>query len=223
MTTMTIADWLPVLGQGILETLYMTLISSLLAYVIGLPLGLWLVVTAPDGIRPNAAVSRIAGGLVNALRSAPFLILLMALIPLSRLITGTSIGSTAMIPPLTIAAFPFVARLVESSAKEVDRGVIEAALSMGASPLQVVTKVILPEAKPSLITGATIAVTTIMGYTAMAGVCGAGGLGAIAINYGYYRYQYAIMWIIVILLIVIVQIFQSIGNLLAFRCDRRIR
>jgi len=216
-------DWLPVIGVGILETLYMTLVSTLFAYLIGLPLGLWLVVTNPDGIRPNAAVSHIAGGIVNALRSAPFLILLMALIPLTRIITGTSIGSTAMIPPLVIAAFPFVARMVESSAKEVDRGVIEAALSMGSSPLQVVTKVILPEARPSLITGATIAITTILGYTAMAGVCGAGGLGAIAINYGYYRYQTGIMWVMVILLIVIVQIFQSIGNWLAFRCDRRIR
>jgi len=220
---MTIMDWLPVIGVGILETLYMTLVSTLFAYLIGLPLGLWLVVTNPDGIRPNAAVSHIAGGIVNALRSAPFLILLMALIPLTRIITGTSIGSTAMIPPLVIAAFPFVARMVESSAKEVDRGVIEAALSMGSSPLQVVTKVILPEARPSLITGATIAITTILGYTAMAGVCGAGGLGAIAINYGYYRYQTGIMWVMVILLIVIVQIFQSIGNWLAFRCDRRIR
>lgn len=220
---MSFAEWLPVIGQGILETLYMTLASTLSAYVIGLPLGLWLVVTNPDGIRPSAAVNRIAGGIVNALRSAPFLILLIALIPLTRLITGTSIGSTAIIPPLVIAAFPFVARLVESSAKEVDRGVIEAAQSMGASPLQIVIKVILPEAKPSLITGATIAVTTILGYTAMAGVCGAGGLGAIAINYGYYRYQTGIMWIMVILLVLIVQIFQSIGNWLAFRCDRRIR
>jgi len=220
---MTVAEWLPVVGQGILETLYMTLVSTLFAYVIGLPLGLWLVVTNPDGIRPNAAVNRIAGGIVNALRSAPFLILLMALIPLTRFITGTSIGSTAMIPPLVIAAFPFVARMVESSAKEVDRGVIEAALSMGASPLQVVTKVILPEAKPSLITGATIAVTTIMGYTAMAGVCGAGGLGSIAINYGYYRFQPGVMWAMVILLIIIVQIFQEVGNRLALKSDRRIR
>jgi D-methionine transport system permease protein len=221
--TMTFVDWLPVVGQGILETLYMTLVSSLLAYVIGLPLGLWLVVTNPDGIRPNAAVSRIAGGIVNALRSAPFLILLMALIPFTRFITGTSIGSKSMIPPLVIAAFPFVARMVESSAKEVDRGVIEAALSMGASPFQVVTKVILPEARPSLITGATIAITTILGYTAMAGVCGAGGLGSIAINYGYYKYQYGVMWAMVVLLIVIVQIFQSIGNWLAFKSDRRVR
>jgi D-methionine transport system permease protein len=220
---MTFVEWLPVVWQGFLETLYMTLVSSLLAYIIGLPLGLWLVVTASDGIRPNAAVSRIAGGIVNALRSAPFLILLFALIPLTRFLTGSSIGSTAMIPPLTIAAFPFVARMVESSAKEVDRGVIEAAQSMGASPMQIVTKVILPEAKPSLITGATIAVTTIMGYTAMAGVCGAGGIGAIAINYGYYRYQYGVMWAMIILLIVIVQIFQSLGNFLAFKCDRRIR
>jgi D-methionine transport system permease protein len=220
---MTITDWLPVIGQGILETLYMTLVSTLFAYVIGLPLGLWLVVTNPDGIRPNAAVNRVVGGIVNALRSAPFLILLMALMPLSRILTGSSIGSTAMIPPLVIAAFPFIARVVESSAKEVDRGVVEAALSMGASPLQIVRKVILPEAKPSLITGGAIAITTILGYTAMAGICGAGGLGAIAINYGYYRGKTGIMWIMVILLVVIVQIFQEVGNTVAFRCDKRIR
>jgi ABC-type metal ion transport system, permease component len=220
---MTIADWLPVVGQGILETLYMTLVSTLFAYVLGLPLGLWLVVTAPDSIRPNAAVQHIVGGIVNALRSAPFLILLMALIPLTRLIVGTSIGSPAMIPPLVIAAFPFVARMVESSAKEVDRGVIEAATSMGASPLQVVCKVILPEAKPSLIIGAAIATTTILGYTAMAGVCGAGGLGAIAINYGYYRGQTGVMWAMMVLLVIIVQVFQEIGNWLARKCDRRIR
>lgn len=220
---MSFTDWLPVVWKGILETLYMTGVSTLFAYVIGLPLGLWLVITNPDGIRPSPTVNRIAGGIVNALRSAPFLILLMALVPLTRFITGTSIGSKAMIPPLVIAAFPFVARMVESSAKEVDRGVIEAALSMGASPLQVVTRVILPEAKPSLITGATIAITTILGYTAMAGVCGAGGLGAIAINYGYYKFQNGVMWAMVVLLIVIVQIFQSIGNAVALRSDKRIR
>lgn len=220
---MTTAQWLPVIGQGILETLFMTLVSTLMAYVIGMPIGFWLVVTNPDGIRPSAAVNRIVGGIVNALRSAPFLILLMALIPLTRIIVGTSIGSQAMIPPLVIAAFPFVARMVESSAKEVDRGVIEAALSMGASPLQIVLKVILPEAKPSLIMGAAIATTTIMGYTAMAGICGAGGLGSIAINYGYYRGKTGIMWVMVILLILIVQIFQSLGNWIAWKSDRRIR
>lgn len=220
---MEIAKWLPVIGQGTLETLYMTLISSLMAYAIGMPIGFWLTVTAPDGIRPSAPVYRIVGNLVNALRSAPFLILLMALMPLTKFITGTSIGPDAMIPPLVIAAFPFIARMVESSAREVDRGVIEAALSMGATPLQIICKVILPESRSSLISGAAIAVTTILGYSAMAGIVGGGGLGGIAINYGYYRGQSGIMWVMVILLIVIVQIFQEIGNFAAFRADKRIR
>lgn len=220
---MNIATWLPVIGQGTLETLYMTLVSTLMAYVIGLPIGFWLVVTNPDGIRPNAVVNRIVGGIVNALRSAPFLILLMALMPLTELITGTSIGTKGMIPPLVIASFPFVARLVESSAKEVNHGTIEAALSMGASPMQIVCKVILPEAKPSLIIGSAIAVTTILGYSAMAGIVGGGGLGGIAINYGYYRGQTGIMWIMVLLLILIVQIFQEIGNSIALHTDKRKR
>lgn len=220
---MEIAKWLPVIGQGTLETLYMTLISTLMAYVIGMPVGFWLTVTAPDGIRPNGPVYRVVGGVVNALRSAPFLILLMALMPLTKFLTGTSIGPDAMIPPLVIAAFPFIARMVESSAREVDRGVIEAALSMGATPLQIICKVILPEARASLISGAAIAVTTILGYSAMAGIVGGGGLGGIAINYGYYRGETGIMWVMVVLLIVIVQIFQEIGNVSAHRADKRIR
>ena len=220
---MEIAEWLPAIGQGTLETLYMTLISTLMAYVIGMPVGFWLTVAAPDGIRPNGPVYRVAGGIVNALRSAPFLILLMALMPLTKIITGTSIGPIAMIPPLVIAAFPFIARMVESSAREVDRGVIEAALSMGASPLQIICKVILPEARSSLISGAAISITTILGYSAMAGIVGGGGLGGIAINYGYYRGQTGIMWVMVVLLIAIVQIFQEIGNFTAHRSDKRIR
>lgn len=220
---MEIAEWLPVIGKGTLETLYMTLISTLMAYIIGMPMGFWLTVTAPDGIRPNGSIYRIAGGIVNALRSAPFLILLMALMPLTKFITGTSIGPNAMIPPLVIAAFPFIARMVESSAREVDRGVIEAALSMGATPMQIICKVILPEARSSLISGAAIAVTTILGYSAMAGIVGGGGLGGIAINYGYYRGQSGIMWVMVVLLIVIVQIFQEIGNSASHRTDKRIR
>lgn len=220
---MELAKWLPVIGHGTLETLYMTLLSTLMAYIIGMPVGFWLTVTAPDGIRPNGPVYHVAGGIVNALRSAPFLILLMALMPLTKLLTGTSIGPDAMIPPLVIAAFPFIARMVESSAREVDRGVIEAALSMGATPLQIICKVILPEARASLISGAAIAVTTILGYSAMAGIVGGGGLGGIAINYGYYRGQTGIMWVMVVLLIIIVQIFQELGNASAHHADKRIR
>lgn len=208
---------------GLLETLYMTIISTLMAYVVGLPVGMLLVVTDKDGIRPHAKINRIVGGIVNILRSIPFIILLVAVMPLTRLIVGTAIGSTATIVPLVIAAAPFVARMVESSAKEVDRGVIEASLSMGASTLQIVCKVILPEAKPSLIAGAAIATTTILAYTVMSGFTGGGGLGTIAVNYGYYRSQTDIMLIMVAVLVLIVQIIQEIGNLVARKCDKRIR
>lgn len=211
------------IGQGLLETLYMTLVSTIMAYLIGLPVGMLLAVTDKEGIKPMARVNKIVGGIVNILRSVPFVILLVAIMPFTRLITGTSIGSTATIVPLVIAAAPFVARLVESSAKEVDRGVIEASLSMGASTMEVVYKVLLPEAKPSLIVGAAIATTTILGYTTMSGFTGGGGLGTIAINYGYYRSQTNMMLIMVVILIIIVQIFQEIGNLIASKCDKRIR
>lgn len=209
--------------QALLETLYMTLASTAAAYIIGLPLGLLLTVAAAEGIRPNAALYGVLGGVVNILRSVPFLILLITVIPLTRLICGTAIGSGATIVPLTVAAFPFVARMVESSAKEVDRGVIEASLSMGASPWQVVWKVIVPEAMPSLLTGGAIAITTILGYSAMAGICGGGGLGAIAINYGYYRGNTAIMLVMVVILVAVVQIFQMAGTRAARLSDRRIR
>ena len=195
-------------GQGLLETLYMTIVSTVMAYVIGLPVGMLLAVTDKEGIRPSPAINRIVGGIVNVLRSVPFIILLVAVMPVTRLIAGTSIGSTATVVPLVIAAAPFVARLVESSVKEVDRGVIEASLSMGASTMEVVCKVLLPEAKPSLIVGAAIATTTILGYSAMSGFVGGGGLGNIAINYGYYRSQTDIMLVMVIILVLIVQIFR---------------
>ena len=211
------------MGEGLLETLYMTLVAAAVSYVLGLPLGLVLVVTDADGIRPNAAVNRILGTIINALRSVPFLILLFTVIPVTRFITGTTIGPTATIVPLTIAAAPFIARMVESSVKEVDRGVIEASLSMGASTLQIVWHVLLPEALPSLINGAAIATTTLLGYSAMAGICGGGGLGAIAINYGYYRYQTDVMLVTVALLVIIVQVFQEVGMRIAHKVDKRVK
>ncbi len=217
------SELLALTGVGFLETLYMTVISTVMAYVLGLPVGMILVVTDKDGIRPNAAVNSIVGGIVNVVRSVPFIILLVAVIPVTRAIVGTSIGSTATIVPLVIAAAPFIARMVESSAKEVDRGVIEASLSMGASTFQIVSKVILPEAMPSLIVGAAIATTTILSYTVMSGFVGGGGLGSIAVNYGYYRSQTDIMLIMVAVLVLIVQVFQEIGNLIARKSDKRIK
>ena len=211
--------WL--LVQGIGETLYMTLGATLFSYVIGLPLGVILVVCAKDGIKPCLPVYRVLDVVVNLTRSIPFLVLAVWIIPFTRLITGTSIGSTAMIVPLVLAAAPFVARLVESSLLELDKGIIEAAQSMGASNFQIIWKVMLSESKPSLLNGATIAVTTILGYSAMGGFVGAGGLGAIAYNYGYYRYQTDIMLITVILLVIIVQVMQGSGNKLTLHADKR--
>lgn len=203
-------------------TLYMTLTSTLLAYVLGLPLGILLVVTAKSGLRPNSVVYKILDFIVNIVRSVPFLILLMSIIPITRFIVGKSYGPTATIVPLTIAAAPFIARLVESSLLEVDHGVIEAAQSMGASTGTIVIKVLLAEARTSLIAGATIALGTILGYSAMAGVVGGGGLGDVAIRYGYYRYQADIMVVTVILLVVLVQVLQYIGTKLSRKLDRRI-
>lgn len=208
--------------DGILETLYMVLISTAAAYVVGMPLGVVLYITDKDGIRPNRLINTILGVLVNILRSIPFLILLVAVIPFTRLIVGKSYGSTATIVPLVIAAGPFVARMVESSLKEVDKGVIEAAESMGSNAMQIILKVLIPEAKPSLVVGAAIAITTILGYSAMAGFVGGGGLGTIAVNYGYYRYDNETMLVTVCLLVVIVQIFQEVGMRLAKHTDRRI-
>lgn len=206
---------------GIFETLYMTLFSTFASYVIGLPLGVVLVVTEKNSILPIAWLNKLLNIIVNILRSVPFLILLIAVIPVTRAITGTTMGSTATVVPLVIAATPFIARLVESSIKEVDKGAVEAALSMGASPLHIIYKVLIPESKPSLIVGAAIATTTILGYSAMAGIVGGGGLGDIAIRFGYYRYQNTIMIITVVLLVVLVQVLQEIGMKIAKLQDKR--
>lgn len=211
------------LAEGTGVTLYMTLTSTLIAYVLGLPMGIALVVTAKDGLRPNALIYKLLDVIVNITRSVPFLILLILVIPLTRLIAGKSYGATATIVPLTIAAAPFIARMVESSLLEVDKGVIEAAQSMGASLRTIIWKVLLVEARTSLIVGATIALGTILGYSAMSGVVGGGGLGDIAIRYGYYHYEAGIMWVTVILLVVLVQILQVIGTKLSKKLDRRSR
>ncbi|MDD3174685.1 MAG: ABC transporter permease [Herbinix sp.] len=199
------------IGVGILETLYMTIFSSLIAYGIGLPLGILLVVTDKDGIAPFVILNKILGVIVNIVRSVPFIILLISVMPFTRAIVGTTIGSTAVVVPLIIASAPYIARLVESSLKEVDKGVIEAAQSMGATPFQIIFKVLIPEAKPSLIIGGAIAVTTILSYSAMSGFVGGGGLGDIAIRYGYYRYEKEIMLVTVIILVLIVQVIQELG------------
>lgn len=200
------------IGVGILETLQMTLISTVLAYVVGLPLGILLVVTEEKHILANKIVHGILSALVNIFRSIPFLILLVFLIPVTRFITGTSIGTTATIVPLTVGAIPIVARVVESSLKEVPTGIIEAAQSMGASPFQIITRFLIPEAMPSIILGAAINLATILGYSAMAGCIGGGGLGAIALNYGYYRFRSDVLWVTVAILVIIVQVFQESGT-----------
>ena len=205
---------------GFFETIYMTLVSAVLAYVIGLPLGVFLSVSRPEGISPRPLPNRICGAVVNLIRSVPFVILLVAAIPLTRLITGTSVGSSATIVPLVIASFPIVARSVEASASSVRHGVIEAAQSMGATNMQIITKVILPEAVPSLITGAASSLRTVLGFSAMAGVCGGGGLGSIVINYGYYRGETGIMYVLIVVLVLMVQVIQEAGARLSVRCDR---
>ena len=211
------------LKTAIWETFYMVALSSLFAYVIGLPLGIVLVVTDNDGIYPVPWLQKILGLVINLLRSVPFLILLFIVLPLSKMVIGTRIGSPAIVIPLTIAAAPYIARVVESSFREIDAGVIEAAKSMGASTWQIIWKVLLPESRPSLLLGAALAVTTILSYSAMAGFTGGGDLGAVAINYGYYRYEPGLMWIAVVLLVVMVQIIQEIGTQLSKRGDKRIR
>ena len=213
---------LALVGQGFIETIYMTVISTALAYIIGLPLGLVLVVTDKDGIHPIPWLNSLLGMIINFFRSIPFLILLIALMPFTKMVVGTVIGSKAAIVGLWIAAAPFIARMVESSLKEVEIGVVEAAQSMVASPFQIMTKVLLPEAKPSLLVGAAISITTILGYSAMAGIVGAGGLGAIAINYGYYRKQSDIMYVMVILMAIIVLVFQELGMRISKHTDRRL-
>lgn len=211
------------LQLGIWETIYMTLISTAFAYLFGLPLGTLLATSDKDGIRPRPVLNKIVGIIVNIFRSIPFLILMVAMLPVAKLVVGTSLGNKAMIVTLIIAAAPYVARMVESSLKEVEHGVIEAAQSMGATDMEIVMKVLLPEAKPSLIINAVISTVTILGYSAMAGTIGGGGLGQIAITYGYQRYNDDIVWLCVLLTILIVQIMQDVGMRIAKRTDKRIK
>jgi D-methionine transport system permease protein len=210
--------------KAIWETLYMTFVPTIFAFIIGLPLGILLVTGDEGGIRPLPKVlMKALNVIINILRSIPFLILLVMVLPISRFLVGTTVGSTAIVPPLAIAAFPFIARLVETSIREVDSGVIEAAQAMGASPIQIVWKVLIPEAKPALISNFMVSLITIFGYGAMAGILGGGGLGSIAINYGYYRKKVLVEYAAVILLVVMVQIFQSVGNVITKKTDKRIR
>lgn len=209
---------------SIWETIYVTVLATAFAVVLGLPLGVLLVVGEKNGVLPLPSwLLQLLNVVINLLRSIPFLILMILVIPLTRLIVGTSVGTVASIVPLVIAAFPFVARLAESSFREVSPNTIEMAQSMGATPLQIIVRVMIPESIPSLISGATIAITTILGYSAMSGIIGGGGLGKIAINYGYYRYKYLIMVAAVILLILLVQVFQSVGTRLATKLDKRLK
>jgi D-methionine transport system permease protein len=209
---------------AIWETFYVTVLSTALACLLGLPLGVLLVAGEKDGVRP------LPGGLlhalnvvINLLRSVPFLILMIMVFPLSRLLIGTAVGTNATVVPLVIAAFPYIARLVEGDLRKLDPGIIEAAQSMGATPGQIIRKVMIPESLPSLLNSATIALTTVLGYTAMSGIIGGGGLGKIAINYGYYRYQYLIMMLAVVLLVILVQLFQSAGTKAAIKSDKRLK
>lgn len=211
-------------GFATWETLYSLVLEVLFAYVIGLPVGVILFTGEKDGIKPLPGwLMTVVNAVINLLRSVPFLILMIIALPLSKLIVGTKVGTAATIPPMVIAAFPLVARMVESSLREVNQGVVEAAQSMGASALQIVGKVLLPEALPSLISGGTITVGTILGYGAMAGIIGGGGLGKMAINYGYYNFKFLVMWAAVIGLIILVQVFQSAGTRIAVKCDKRLR
>ena len=207
--------------QGTTDTLIMTIASCVFAYVIGLPLGIWFAVTTPGGLRPNRAVNMVLGWIINIGRSIPFIILLVAIIPFTRLVVGTSLGVPGAIVPLTVAAAPFVARIVEQSLAEVDKDLIEAAHSFGASNMQIVVKVMLKESLPSLVRGVAITFVNLFGYSAMAGTVGAGGLGDIAIRYGYQRFQGDVMLAAVILCIVLVQVFQSLGDWLARSIDKR--
>ena len=217
---MNIADY----GFPIWETFYVTMLSTAFALVLGLPLGVLLVAGDKDGILPLPGwLMHLINIVINILRSVPFLILMICVFPLTRAIVGTTVGTKATIVPLVVAAFPFVARLVETSLRELDEGVVEAAQSMGATPFQIITKVMIPECLPGLISSMTTALTTILGYSAMSGVIGGGGLGKIALSYGYYRYQTNIMIVCVVLLVLMVQAFQSVGTLWATKSDKRLR
>lgn len=217
------ATTINMLVKGIWETIYMVFLSSALSYVIGIPLGIAMVVTDKEGISPVPLFNKVLGLIINLLRSVPFIILLIMVLPITKFIVGKTIGSNATVVPLIIAAAPYIGRMVESSLKEVDAGVIEAAKSMGASTWQIIVKVLLPEAKPSLLVGAAISVTTILGYSAMAGFTGGGGLGDIAIRYGYHRYQTDMMMVTVVLLVIIVQLIQEVAMRMSRKSDKRIR
>jgi len=209
------------LAQGTIDTLVMSIASCVFAYVIGLPLGIWFAVTTPNGLRPNKAVNTVLGWIINIGRSIPFIILLVAIIPFTRLVVGTSLGVPGAVVPLTVAAAPFVARIVEQSLAEVDKDLIEAAHSFGASNMQIITKVMLKESLPSLVRGVAITFVNLFGYSAMAGTVGAGGLGDIAIRYGYQRFQGDVMLAAVILCVVLVQVFQTFGDWFARTIDKR--
>lgn len=220
---MTTDKLIALLITGIGETLYMTVVSAAMAYVLGIPIGVLLFLTDKNKTVKSRFIGIILGNIVNLIRSVPFIILLVVLLPLTRLIVGTSVGASASIVPLVVAAAPLVGRMVESSLKEVDNGVIEAAEAMGSSTFQIIYKVLLPESLPSLITGATITITTILGYSAMAGFTGGGGLGTLAINYGYYKYDTLTMIIVVFFIVLIVLLFEQTGKYLVKRLDKRIK
>ena len=215
------ADMISLLGQGFWETLIMVLGSGFLGSLIGIPLGVLLHVTDKGGLMPKLTTNAIVGVIVNAVRSTPFIILLVAIYPLTRLIVGTTIGTTATIVPLVIGVAPFIARLVETSLREVDKGLIEAAQSMGATDYQIITKVLLPEAMPGIVASITIAIVTLVGYSAMAGAIGGGGLGDIGIRYGHNRYMPEVMWTVVLILVVFVQVIQSVGDWCVKRVSKR--
>lgn len=209
--------------NGIVQTLYMTLFSTFLAYILGLPIGVILCITDKNGLTPNKTINAVLGTIVNIVRSVPFIILLITVLPFTLWLIGTTLGPSATVVPLVLSAAPFLGRMVEGSLKEVPAGVIEASRAMGTPTFKIITKTLIPEAMPSLISGCTIAVTTILGYTAMAGYVGGGGLGAIAINYGYYRYNTPVMLVTVLLMVLIVQMFQMIGSRIEKAVDKRIR
>lgn len=215
---MTLMMW-----DGVKETIFMTLLSTLFGYLLGLPMGIALAVTDRSGIKPNAVIYKALDVIANVVRSVPFLILLILVMPFTKMIVGKSYGTAATVVPLTIAAAPFIGRMIESSINEVDRGVIEAAQSMGASTMTIIIHVLLVEARTSILVGVTIALGTILGYSAMAGIVGGGGLGDIAMRYGYYRYESEIMFVAVVLLVVLVQIFQTAGMRMSVKLDRRKR
>lgn len=214
-------EMITMLVDGTWDTLYMTLMSTLFGYILGLPMGILLAVTDKEGIRPNVFLYKVLDFIANLVRSIPFLILLILVIPVTKAIVGQSYGPSATVVPLVIAAAPFIARMVESSLKEVDQGVIEAAMSMGAGTASIIWKVLLAEARTSLLVGVTIAIGTILGYSAMAGVVGGGGLGDIAIRYGYYRYQTDVMIVTIVILVALVQLLQGLGMMLSKKLDKR--